>query len=169
LAEGLGAYLQQAYAAKAGQAPQPIDTNPAFPNYGDDLHLTAYQYTSCTHSFMGIHLDQIDLVSVDKIATPNELRLRAGRQLNALSNPNYVVAGSFVRFLIEDYENVSETDDSRMVKFREVYLAAPLVPFEREPGRPDRWDKTYESPLVILQEKWKQYLKNHYTQANCPA
>ena len=27
---GLAVYLQQAYVAKAGQAPQPIDTNPAF-------------------------------------------------------------------------------------------------------------------------------------------
>jgi hypothetical protein len=169
LAEGLAVYLQQAYVAKAGQAPQPIDTNPAFPNYGEDLHLAAYQYTSCAHSFMGIYLDQIDLVNDDKIATPNELRLRAGRELNALSNPNYVIAGSFVRFLIENYGSDGETDESRMVKFREIYLAVPLVPLEREPGRADRWHRTYGSPLIVLQDKWKQYLKSHYTQASCPA
>jgi hypothetical protein len=169
LAEGLAVYMQQAYVAKPGQAPLPIDTNPAFPNYGDDLHLVAYQYTSCARTFIGIRLDQIDLVSVDRIATPNELRLRAGRLLSALSNPNYVVAGSFVRFLIENYADSSETDDTRMVKFQKVYLTTPLVPLEREPGRSDRWKKTYGSPLVALQDQWKQYLKNHYSQANCAA
>lgn len=169
LAEGLAVYLQQAYVAKAGQAPQPIDTNPAFPNYGDDLHLVAYQYTSClsARTFINIRLDQIDLASVDKIATPNELRLRAGRQLNALSNPNYVVAGSFIRFLIESYGDHSETADTRMKKFRELYLTTPLVPFEREPGKADRWSETYGIPLLTLQDQWKQYLKDHYSHSNC--
>jgi hypothetical protein len=167
LAEGLAVYLQQAYVSKPGQAPQPIATNPGFPNYGADLHLTAYQYTSCPATFIGIPLDKIDLVSVDKIATPNELRLRAGRVLVALSNPNYVVAGSFVRFLIENYGDSSETDDTRMAKFRDVYFSAPLVPFEPRPGIANRWNKSYGKTLADLQDKWRQYLNNHYSHADC--
>jgi len=130
--------------------------------------LLAYQYTSCRPIPIGIPLDRIDLVGMDQIATPNELRLRSGRLSNTTAGANYVIAGSFVRFLIENYGDTSETNDTRMMKFRDVFLAAPLVPLEREPGNPNRWMKAYGSPLADLQQKWKQYLKDHFTQSNCP-
>jgi hypothetical protein len=87
--------------------------------------------------------------------------------LVALSNPNYVVAGSFVRFLIENYGDSSETDDTRMGKFRDVYFSAPPVPFEPRPGSANRWNKSYGKTLADVQDKWREYLNNHYSHADC--
>jgi hypothetical protein len=65
LAEGLAVYLQQALYQQ-----QPPRTNPAFPNFGEDLHLLARQYTCGGPQQGAISLDKIDLVHFDRIAAP---------------------------------------------------------------------------------------------------
>jgi hypothetical protein len=153
LAEGLAVYLQQALYQQ-----QPPRTNPAFPNFGEDLHLLARQYTCGGPQQGAISLDKIDLVHFDRIAAPNELRLRGGRQLDERPGPNYTIAGSFVRFLIEDL-GPSETDETRMKKFHQLYFETPLVPLERDPGNADRWKHAYGIPFVDLQDKWKEHIR----------
>ena len=159
LAEGLAVYLQQALYQQ-----QPPRTNPAFPNFGEDLHLLARQYTCSAPQQGAISLARIDLVGFDRIATPNELRLRGGRQLDERPGPNYTVAGSFVRFLIENL-GPSETDESRIKKFYELYLTTPLVPLERDPGKVDRWKHVYGIQLADIQDKWKEHIR---PLMNCP-
>ena len=149
LAEGLSVYLQQA-----------INTNPAFPNFGKDLHHLTRAIT-CGVSGWPLDLsfwslDKIDLLAFDKIATPDELKLRNEDP----PGPYYVVAGSFVRFLIEDVERTK----TRMKRFRNLYRATPLVPWEREPGKLDRWENVYRDSLANLQTKWRNFIGR----INCP-
>jgi hypothetical protein len=152
LAEGLAVYLQQA-----------IGKNDAFPNFGKDLHEQARLLT-CPRDQggSGIVLNDIDLVAFDRIATPTELSLTAGTLIEDRASP-YIVAGSFVRFLIEDLYP-SETPASRMKRFRLVYAMVPLVPLERDPGSVARWEAVYSEPLLMLQDKWKEFI----ARSKCP-
>ena len=153
LAEGFAVYVQQALFSKQL-------TNPAFPNFGEPLNMLVSQITRPSQrGFIGIPLDKIDLVSMDRISTPNELQLRAGRVRLEVPGPNYVVVGSFVQFLIEDFRP-AEPAETRMKKFRDLYLATPLVPLEREPGKLDRWTSAYGISLADLQDQWRQHIRS---------
>lgn len=138
LAEGLPIYLQHE-----------IGRNPAFPDFKSDLHQMMRDMT-CPRGFLPNGLDLISLVRFDRLATPDMLTLRIGRTVNANSAQLYPIAGSFVQFLIENL-GAPETSGSRMEKFRKLYLLTPLVPFEREPGKPDRWEAVYGKPLSYLE------------------
>jgi hypothetical protein len=94
-------------------------------------------------------LEKLHLADLDKIATPSPLRLRIGRDLYD-NNPAgqariYPLVGSFVQFLIETYG---------VDKYRGMFSQTPLVPFEREPGSPDRWRKAYGLSLADLAARW---------------
>ena len=119
LAEGLAVH---AHDALAGQ--------PAFPNFGRDLHASAGPYAG-----------QADLVALDRIPVPARLRLG---DLDV--RPAYLVAGSFVRFLIET---------RGMPRFRDLYARSPLVPGSRNPGTTGRWIDTYGEPLAALTAEWR--------------
>lgn len=62
----------------------------------------------------------------------------------------YIVAGSFVRYLIETYG---------MERFRKLYALTPLVPRSRDPGDPARWQTVYGKPLAALAEGWRLALE----------
>ena len=77
------------------------------------------------------------------IAPPTRLH-RPGR---LPGRPAYIVAGSFVRFLIERYG---------MEKFRKLYALTPLVERERNAGSPDRWRFIYDKGLNALDAEWRK-------------
>lgn len=97
----------------------------AYPNFGQDLHVAARRYAS-----------RADLAALDAISTPAML----GDQ-NA-----YVVAGSFVRHLIER---------SGLDTFRKLYALSPLVPGQRNAGDPARWQDVYSATLDQLGNEWR--------------
>ena len=123
LAEGLAVYAQEA-----------LGGQPAYPSFGHDLHRKAAK------------LDRsADIAALERYATPTRLRSEAldGREA-------YIVAGSFVRYLIETYG---------MERFRKLYALTPLVPRSRDPGDPARWQTVYGKPLAALAEGWRLALE----------
>jgi len=106
LAEGLAVYL---HAKLAG--------NPAFPNFGEDLHRFAVR------SLSGV----VSLESLNGVRTPRPLSTVMGEQTA------YVLAGSFVGFLIERY-------DLRL--FRNLYET-------------ESYEKVYGKSLDILEKEWR--------------
>ena len=121
LAEGLAVY-----------ANDHLKGPPGYPNGGKDLHGAARDL-----------LANADLRALDGFATPTRLRLSnrlPGRQA-------YIVAGSFVRFLIETHG---------LEKFRKLYAQTPLVSRERYAGSADRWRFVYGKDLTALEADWRK-------------
>jgi hypothetical protein len=143
LAEGLAIYLQDK-----------IGGNPTFPNFGRPLHQVARELLRVMvpefASGQPESLEKIRLADLDKIATPSPLRLRIGRDLYENTPVGqahlYPIAGSFAQFLIE----TRGTD-----VFRALFQRTPLIPFERNPGSPDRWIDAYGVSLAELEAQWR--------------
>jgi hypothetical protein len=121
LAEGLAVYAHE----KLGG---PI----AYPNFGASLHPAARPYA------------QADIAALDRLATPDRLMLdRLG------DKEAYVVAGSFVRFLIEQHG---------LDTFRRLYAVTPLATRQRNAGAPARWRDIYGHGLDQLLQRWRNSL-----------
>jgi hypothetical protein len=122
LAEGLAVYAHEHLGGAA-----------SYPNFGKDLHLLAAG-----------HADDAELQALDRIPTPGRVELD-----NLDGAASYMVAGSFVRYLIET---------RGMEKFRALYALTPMVPHERIPSDPARWETVYGRPLSALAAAWKDFL-----------
>jgi hypothetical protein len=119
LAEGLAVYIHDLFQAE-----------PAFPNFGSDLTAEARKL-----------LDRADIAALDRLATPSRLQLDG---LN--SRDAYIVAGSFVGFLIERHG---------LRQFRRLYATTPLVERESNAGAPDRWRRIYGISLKNFTTEWR--------------
>ncbi|MBT4906121.1 MAG: hypothetical protein HOK98_12940 [Rhodospirillaceae bacterium] len=119
LAEGLASH---AHDALGGQA--------AFPNFGNDLHTSARKFAA-----------DADMPALDRLATPTRLQLPDLQPQGA-----YLVAGSFVRYLIETHG---------MEKFRALYAITPLVERGRFAGLPRRWNDIYGMSFEELVDAWR--------------
>jgi hypothetical protein len=122
LAEGLAVYAHEHLGGTA-----------SYPNFGKDLHVLAAGYA-----------DRADLQALDRIPTPKRVELD-----DLDGKASYMVAGSFVRYLIET---------RGMEKFRALYALTPIVPHERIPSDPVRWETVYGKPLAALAAEWKDFL-----------
>ncbi len=126
LAEGLAVYLQSK-----------LSTGRAFPNFGRSLHRLAAPYRS------------IDLARLDAIGTPTRLLLigeLSGREA-------YLVAGSFVGYLIETHG---------LERFRRLYALTPLRPKERGgSGKVARYTAIYGRSLQLLVKNWRAFIAAH--------
>ena len=142
LAEGLAVYLQQK-----------IGNTLAFPNFGHDLkRMMKCQLTDD----LGGDLKDIHLDAVDQITTPTSLEFRYGLDTISQAGWPYVIVGSFVEFLLEDFGKSEGLNDAkRLDKFRALYLRTPLVPFRRDAGSADRWDEIYGMSLTELGKRWR--------------
>jgi len=121
LAEGLAVYAHE----KLGG---PI----AYPNFGASLHAAAAQHA------------QTDVAALERLATPSRLELDRLADREA-----YLVAGSFVRFLIERHG---------LDTFRRLYAMTPLVPGQRNAGAPARWREIYGLEFDQLVQMWRSSL-----------
>jgi hypothetical protein len=110
LAEGLAVYLQQQ-----------LGGNPAFPNFGKDLRQLA------RHRLSGVS----SLEQLNEVRTPRPLRTVMQEQ------GAYIFAGSFVKFLIENYG---------LEMFRDLY----------ESGS---YESVYEKNLTALEIEWRSELQ----------
>jgi hypothetical protein len=163
--EGFAVYLQNK-----------IGANPAFPDFQQDLHdlmvKLAYEIDSVINSNpnptpMG-GLKKISIVELERVATPAPLELQLTGNIGGagphgppsgpggqLGKPAYValiVAGSFVRFLIDSYG---------LDAFHRLYCLTPLKPLRRDAGKADRWRhvKGYRGLSVgDLEKKWKNMI-----------
>lgn len=122
LAEGLAVH---AHDALGGQ--------PAFPNFGRDLHSQARPFAPDAH-----------LQALERIAVPARLKLP---DLDV--QPSYLVAGSFVRYLIETHG---------LEKFRDLYRRTPLEIKSRDAGSAGRWRQVYGVSFETLVAQWKAKL-----------
>lgn len=122
LAEGLATH---AHDALGGQ--------PAFPNFGNDLHTRAKPFVA-----------EADMAALERLATPKRLQLPGLQAQGA-----YLVAGSFVRFLIEAHG---------MEKFRDLYERTPLVVKGRNAGATGRWVEVYGIPFGELVVAWREHV-----------
>ena len=119
LAEGLAVY-----------AHEHLHGPRAYPNFGRSLHGAAKLYAA-----------QADIAALERTATPTPL------QGSGLSGREaYLVAGSFVRFLIERHG---------MAKFRRLYAMTPMVPGAQNAGGPGRWQAVYGAALDQLAKQWR--------------
>lgn len=118
LAEGLAVYAHELLNGVAG-----------YPVNGQDLHAAAKPIAA-----------NVNLTALERIATPQRLQHRETDQEEA-----YTVAGSFVRFLIEEYG---------IEKFQRLYAMTPLVEYGRNPGDVRRWAKIYGHGLEFLSQRW---------------
>ena len=163
--EGFAVYLQNK-----------IGSNPAFPDFQQDLHelmvKLAYEIDSVINSNanptpMG-GLKNISIVELERAATPAPLDLQLtsntgvvgphgppsgpGGQLGKPAYVAFIVAGSFVRFLIDSYG---------LDAFHRLYCLTPLKPLHRDAGRSDRWRhvKGFRGlSLGDLEKKWKNMI-----------
>lgn len=124
LAEGMAVY---AHEHLGGQN--------AYPNNGRDLHRAARDLA-----------EPGNVVALSEFATPNRL------QMNSLDGrESYLVAGSFVRYLIETHG---------MEKFRKLYALTPLVTGSRSAGGdPARWERIYGKSIDLLAADWSRAIK----------
>lgn len=122
LAEGLAVYAHEYLKG--------VD---AYPNFGRDLHQAARAFA-----------EKADLAALDNMATPKRLRTEGLGDDDA-----YIVAGSFMRFLIERYG---------LETYRKLYAMTPLVPGLREGGHGDRWSKVYGKGLNMLAAEWRRVI-----------
>lgn len=109
--------------------------NPAFPNFGADLHRLSRGFAAVA-----------DLAALDGVATPAPLG--ADGPLN--ERARYIVAGSFVRYLIES---------RGLAKFREIYAVTPLDTGRRSTGDRARWRRVYGADLDELAKGWRSALQ----------
>jgi hypothetical protein len=146
IAEALAIYLQAT-----------LGSNPAFPNFGRNLHALARDLLlKMLPDFARrdpSSLENLRLTELDKIATPSSLRLRVGLILYQ-DDPSgqayiYALVGSFAQFLI---------DNHGIDRFRALYSLTPLKPFGRDAGLPDRWRDVYGLSLGELETEWKRNL-----------
>jgi hypothetical protein len=70
---------------------------------------------------------------------------RRPRHWKETSKDGEAIAGSFVKFLIEQYG---------MEKFRALYALTPLVPMQRNAGAAERWQAIYDQTFESLTEVW---------------
>jgi hypothetical protein len=123
LAEGLATYLHDR-----------LGGPPAFPNFGRPLDRLARAYSD------------VPLARLDAVALPVPLRFKGELTLRAA----YLVAGSFVGFLIERYG---------LPRFRLLYDLTPMRPGERGGGGDaSRYRAIYGSSLEALADQWRRYL-----------
>jgi len=120
LAEGLAVYLQ----ARLGV----LD---AYPDFGADLHVEAGEYAR-----------QADISRLDTAATPR--RIESASQFDR--QPTYLIAGSFVRFLIETHGKE---------KFLRLYELTPFRSGERIQYDQSRYGSVYGVGLAGLAQKWR--------------
>jgi hypothetical protein len=85
-----------------------------------------------------------DILLFERTATPAPLRSGTSR---LGEREAYIVAGSFVRFLIADFG---------LAKFRELYAQTPLVPGQRDAGKLGRWAAAYGLTIDELVVKWRR-------------
>jgi hypothetical protein len=119
LAEGLATH---AHDALGGQS--------AFPNFGNDLHARASRFAA-----------DADMSALERLPVPARLQLPDLQPQGA-----YLVAGSFVRHLIETHG---------MEKFRAIYALTPLVERGRFAGLPTRWTDVYGVSFGELVDAWR--------------
>ncbi len=120
LAEGLAVYLQ---AQLGGVA--------TYPNFGADLHDEARAFAQ-----------RADIRRLDTATTPR--RLESASQFDR--RPTYMIAGSFVRFLVETHGKE---------KFRRLYELTPFRPGERIQYDQTRYRSVYGVGLAGLAQKWR--------------
>jgi hypothetical protein len=146
LAEGFAVYLQQK-----------IGNTSAFPNFGRDLR----QMMKCELTGdLGGDLEDIDLVAIDQITTPSSLEMRYGLETINEAGWVYVIVGSFVQFLLDDFGKSDGLDDAaRLKKFRALYQKTPLVPLRRDAGSFDRWKDVYGVALPELEKRWRSWIE----------
>jgi hypothetical protein len=115
LAEGLAVYGHEK-----------LGGNPAYPNFGRDLHQLA----------AGTATKPL-LLNLERQPTPEPLE--------AIVSSGETIAGSFVRFLIERFGTE---------QFRQLYELTPLKVLQRDPGDPARWDRIYGRSLDEFADLW---------------
>jgi len=103
----------------------------SYPTFGFDLHRAARGYA-----------ERVDLGTLDELAVPRRLQTD-----DFVEKEAYIIAGSFVRFLVETHG---------MAKFRELYAMTPLEPYGRFSGDPDRWRAVYGKDLGALAADWRR-------------
>lgn len=121
LAEGLAVYGHDFLAGP-----------PAYPNFGKSLDELAARSASRELT-----------LTLERVATPTPLE--------ETSKDAYAIAGSFVKFLIEQYG---------MEKFRALYALTPLVPMQRNAGAAERWQTIYGQSFESLADAWLAALRN---------
>ena len=99
---------------------------PAYPNFGKSLDDIA-----------GRSANQALAMALERTPTPNPLE--------TISAEGEAIAGSFVKFLIERHG---------MDKLRALYALTPLVPMQRDPGEPARWQQIYNESFETTVDAW---------------
>lgn len=99
---------------------------PAYPNFGKSLDDIA-----------GRSANRELVMALERTPTPNPLE--------NVSKEGEAIAGSFVKFLIERHG---------MDKLRAVYTLTPLVPMQRDPGEPARWQQVYGESFEAILDAW---------------
>jgi hypothetical protein len=122
LAEGLAVF-----------AHEHLGGNKAYPNTGVDLHQAAKPLAP-----------RADMTALERIATPAPLTPAGLSEDEA-----YIVAGSFVRFLVERHG---------LEKFRALYALTPLVTHKRQAGETGRWTTVYGVAFDQLVADWRTFV-----------
>ncbi|HEY6256011.1 MAG TPA: hypothetical protein VIY51_09495 [Xanthobacteraceae bacterium] len=162
LAEGLAIYLQNKL----------FPAIPVFPNFACPMEALVADFLRTRYPSSPSHaLWNMDLDALEKISTPDKLRLRIGTNVmggtafDLASPPDeekaiYAIVGALVEFLLENPIGDDLLSESN---FGSLYNATPLRPLERDSGIPDRWQRCYQGngrsySFTELGLLWKTYM-----------
>jgi hypothetical protein len=153
LAEGFAVYVQDETTELPGG-------NPSYPNFG----ISGDKLLKChPHVASPIH-PRVDFSKLDAFFTPQALTLDEN-DFADIKDPNrrdqwsYVVAGSFVRFLIVTHG---------MDKFRALYKTTPLEAGSKVIRTTDNWNEVYSKTLQSLGANWKAMIDAHAAKCDEP-
>jgi hypothetical protein len=151
LAEGFAVYLEE----KVGNIN-------AYPTCGLSIEQRLNKVDHIGPSALGaVNLEVFDRVSV---GNGKSLGDSVGLELQLPSSPHraaysYLVAGSFVKFLIETYS---------LNKFRALYETTPLTPGRCTTTYPGRYKSSVGSDLARLQDEWRTWLRAELQMPTAP-
>jgi hypothetical protein len=140
LAEGFAVYLEEK-----------IGNIEAYPTYG--MAIEERLRSAGSSALASVQLDIFDGVSVGKgVPLGSGVKLETAIPDRAQRAAySYLVSGSFVKFLIQNYG---------VDQFRALYKLTPLMPGASLPEDRGRYHRIFSKPLLDLQTEWLKWLKH---------
>jgi hypothetical protein len=140
-----GKMLTEGFAVYVQQLPN-IGRLDVMPTFGKSLR---ENLKGCTKGLVNLRiLDRESVPGIGKLA--DVIHPPQGCRIIELSILRYLVAGSFVEFLVENYG---------LDKFKALYDSTPMIPFTLTSLDGDRYQRFFGKSIENLQKEWEAWVE----------